>query len=160
MPRKKISSAMGPIKPPTRKKIIKCSHDVGLALCKNSSALIPAASNIRNKTPAAIPKQADQSKPLMKPTSIFDRERPIAPGSPSSNPAVTTSKSDSRQRSIPSAGKGYQIRPSSANRKPVSIISIPAIETMNVFREIWFASIQGTLMPYRHTSDHTSYLIF
>jgi len=42
---------------------------------------MPAAKNTENKTPAAIPKQTDQIKPLNNPGSIFERDNPIAFGS-------------------------------------------------------------------------------
>ena len=144
MPLKNISSEIGPITQPARNKPATSFQDEGLGPFNNFNALNPTSSKTRYITPAAIPKQADQIKPFLRPGSIFDRESPIAFRSLSIRTVIKTSKTASKQRMMLKANKGETVISTVTNLKAISAQRIAAMDTANVFKVILFASIQGT----------------
>ena len=160
IPLKNISSPTGPMTPPTRKNMKICHGAEGSGVLKSFSGFIPAANNTANKTPAAMPKQTDQIKPLANPGSIFERDNPMAFGFFSNRWAINRRKKACIQRVMPSAVKWDPACPIIVSLKTVSMAKTAAIDAARVFKVIGFASIPGTSRHYTHTFGCTSYRIF
>ncbi len=137
-----------------------CRGAEGSGVLTSFSGFIPAANKPKNKTPATIPKQADQIKPLTKPGSIFEQDNPIASGFFSNRRAINTSALVSKQRRRPNAGKGDVVCPAIASLKTVSMAKTAAIDIARVFKVILIASIPEISRSYKHTFGYTSYRIF